>query len=95
MQIFFFSEEAAKIAARRFARLLQKLGNKVRFSNFRVVNVLGTCSLPFSINIVEFSRERREARYTYKKRASSVITRKTDFVACKHQSNISEAWSVP
>ena len=67
MQFFFFSEEAAKIAARRFARLLQKLGNKVRFSNFRVVNVLGTCSLPFSINIVEFSRERREARYIYKK----------------------------
>lgn len=57
------SEDDAKIAARRFARQLQKLGNKVKFSNFRVVNVLGTCFCPFSINIVDFSRERKEASY--------------------------------
>lgn len=57
------SEEAAKIAARRFARVLQKLGYKVKFSNFRVVNVLGTCGFPFSINIVDFSRARKEASY--------------------------------
>lgn len=57
------SEDDAKVAARRFARQLQKLGYKVKFSNFRVVNVLGTCSFPFSINIVEFSKERREASY--------------------------------
>jgi len=58
----FFSEEDAKIAARKFARKIQKLGYKVKFCNFRVVNVLGTCSLPFCLNIVNFSREHREAR---------------------------------
>lgn len=49
------SEGSAKIAARRYARCLQKLGFNVRFNNFRVVNVLGTCSMPFGIKINQFS----------------------------------------
>ncbi|KAK6171996.1 hypothetical protein SNE40_018404 [Patella caerulea] len=53
------SEEDSKIAGRRVARRLQQLGFNVRFTNFRVVNVLGTCSLPFGIKITLFSR-----RYT-------------------------------
>ncbi|WAR23510.1 TBPL1-like protein [Mya arenaria] len=57
------SEEDAKIAARRFARKIQKMGYKVKFTNFRVVNVLGTCSLPFCLNIDKFSREHKEASY--------------------------------
>ncbi|KAK3091572.1 hypothetical protein FSP39_020899 [Pinctada imbricata] len=58
------SEDLAKVAARRFARILQRLGFKVRFSNYRVVNVLGTCSLPFRIRINEFSKKYpREASY--------------------------------
>lgn len=54
------SEDQAKIAARRFARSLQKLGFKVRFNNFRVVNVLGTCSMPFAIKINSFSMKHKE-----------------------------------
>ncbi|XP_033738196.1 TATA box-binding protein-like protein 1 [Pecten maximus] len=54
------SEEASKIAARRFARQLQRMGFKVKFSNFRVVNVLGTCILPFKIKITSFSRKHSE-----------------------------------
>ncbi|PNF28240.1 TATA box-binding protein-like protein 1 [Cryptotermes secundus] len=54
------SEEQAKIAARRFARCLQKLGFKARFTNFRVVNVLGTCSMPFAIKITAFSERYKE-----------------------------------
>ncbi|VEN42666.1 unnamed protein product [Callosobruchus maculatus] len=57
------SEDAAKQAARRFARCLQKLGFNVRFNNYRVVNVLGTCSMPFSIRISSFSERHREADY--------------------------------
>lgn len=49
------SEVEAKISARRFARSLQKLGFKVRFNNYRVVNVLGTCCMPFAIKITSFS----------------------------------------
>ncbi|XP_067948501.1 uncharacterized protein [Watersipora subatra] len=49
------SEENCKIAARRIARKLQKAGFNVKFSSYRVVNVLGTCSLPFGILLTEFS----------------------------------------
>ncbi|XP_012288097.1 TATA box-binding protein-like protein 1 [Orussus abietinus] len=54
------SEDQAKVAARRFARSLQKLGFKVRFNNFRVVNVLGTCCMPFAIKITSFSVRYKE-----------------------------------
>ncbi|KAF7997988.1 hypothetical protein HCN44_009386 [Aphidius gifuensis] len=54
------TEEEAKIAARRFARTLQKLGFKVRFNNFRVVNVLGTCLMPWAIKITSFSSHHKE-----------------------------------
>ncbi|GBP05937.1 TATA box-binding protein-like protein 1 [Eumeta japonica] len=55
------SEEQAKVAARRYARALQKLGFQVRFQNFRVVNVLGTCRMPFGIKIISFSKKYKEA----------------------------------
>jgi len=49
------SEDQSHVAARRFARRLQKLGFNTRFANFRIVNVLGTCSMPFAIKINAFS----------------------------------------
>ena len=58
------SEDQARIAARRFARTLQKLGFNTRFRNYRVVNVLGTVTLPFAINIINFSQAHAgRARY--------------------------------
>ncbi|XP_026322494.1 TATA box-binding protein-like protein 1 isoform X2 [Hyposmocoma kahamanoa] len=57
------SEDQAKVAARRYARALQKLGFQVRFRNFRVVNVLGTCRMPFGIRIIAFSKRYKEADY--------------------------------
>uniref|UniRef100_A0A1B6DYM7 TATA box-binding protein-like 1 n=1 Tax=Clastoptera arizonana TaxID=38151 RepID=A0A1B6DYM7_9HEMI len=58
------SEEQSRIAARRFARSLQKLGFRTRFTNFRIVNVLGTCSMPFAIKINSFSeRYKTQAEY--------------------------------
>ncbi|KAG5683842.1 hypothetical protein PVAND_013105 [Polypedilum vanderplanki] len=58
------SEEQAKIAARRYARMLQKLNFRVRFQNYRVVNVLGTCKMPWAIKIVQFSEKyKKEASY--------------------------------
>jgi len=49
------SETTARTAARKFARAIQKLGFNARFNNFKVVNVLGTCSMPFGIKINSFS----------------------------------------
>ncbi|XP_052747266.1 TATA box-binding protein-like 1 isoform X2 [Bicyclus anynana] len=57
------SEDQAKVAARRYARALQKLGFQARFRNFRVVNVLGTCRMPFGIRIIAFSKKYKEADY--------------------------------
>ncbi|XP_020808509.1 uncharacterized protein LOC110184356 [Drosophila serrata] len=58
------SEPMAKVAARRYARCLGKLGFPTRFQNFRIVNVLGTCSMPWAIKIVNFSeRHRKKASY--------------------------------
>lgn len=55
------SEDQSRVAARRYARALQKLGFDVRFQNFRVVNVLGTCRMPFGIRIISFSKKYKEA----------------------------------
>lgn len=51
------SEADAKKSARRVARQLQKLGFRVHFHQFKVVNVLGTCRLPFAIRIAQFSEQ--------------------------------------
>ncbi|XP_072170422.1 TATA box-binding protein-like 1 [Diadema setosum] len=51
------SEYSAKKTARKCARALQRIGFTVRFSNYKVVNVLGTTSMPFAIRIRDFSEE--------------------------------------
>lgn len=51
------SESDAKVSARRIARKLQKIGFRVHFHQFQVVNVLGTCRLPFAIRIAQFSEQ--------------------------------------
>ncbi|XP_058802425.1 TATA box-binding protein-like 1 [Phymastichus coffea] len=58
------SEEEAKKAARRCARSLQKLGYNIRFQNYRIVNVLGTCTMPWAVKIIPFS-EHYKGRVQY------------------------------
>ncbi|XP_006625954.1 TATA box-binding protein-like 1 [Lepisosteus oculatus] len=53
------SEEEAKSGARRLARCLQKLGFKVKFTDFKIVNVLAVCSMPFEIRLPEFTKKNR------------------------------------
>ncbi|KAK6489031.1 TATA box-binding protein-like protein 1 isoform X1 [Huso huso] len=54
------SEEDAKLGARRLARCLQKLGFKVvKFTEFKVVNVLAVCTMPFEIRLPEFTKSNR------------------------------------
>ncbi|XP_054717696.1 TATA box-binding protein-like 1 [Uloborus diversus] len=58
------SDDDAKKASRKFARILQQLGFRVRFTNYRVVNVLGTCTMTFGINLNKFAeKHRRLASY--------------------------------
>lgn len=49
------SEAEAYIAARRYCRILQRMNFKVRLTNYRVVNVLATCLMPFTIDIKSFA----------------------------------------
>ncbi|XP_029704941.1 TATA box binding protein-like 1 isoform X1 [Takifugu rubripes] len=53
------SEDEAKLGARRLARCLQKLGFKVKFSAFKVVNVMAGCSMPFKISLIDFTKKNR------------------------------------
>lgn len=52
------SEADARVGARRVARYLQtRLKFRTQFANYRVVNVLGTCNMPFAIRIADFSQK--------------------------------------
>lgn len=51
------SEADGKKSARRVARVLQKMGFKVRMTGFRIVNVLGIVNLPFGIKLVPFTEQ--------------------------------------
>lgn len=58
------SENDAYIAARRFCRLLQKMQFKVKMTNYRVVNVLATCNMPFGIDIQKLAEtHQKECSY--------------------------------
>ncbi|XP_030839192.1 TATA box-binding protein-like protein 1 [Strongylocentrotus purpuratus] len=69
------SEEHAKKNARRCARALQKLGFNVRLSKYKVVNVLGTCSMPFAIRIRDFS-EKHQNSASYEPELHPAVTYK-------------------
>lgn len=82
------SEEQAKSASRRVARVLQRMGFRVKFSSYRVVNVLGTCRMPFGIKIGEFSTEhRRVARYVFCLRSLCVplVREASEIFLCLHK----------
>ncbi|KAE9542392.1 hypothetical protein AGLY_003519 [Aphis glycines] len=52
------SENDSKIASKRIARIIQRLGYaEAKFSGYKIVNVLGSCSLPFYIRIIQFSEK--------------------------------------
>ncbi|XP_068211624.1 LOW QUALITY PROTEIN: TATA box-binding protein-like 1 [Palaemon carinicauda] len=71
------SEDEARRAARRIARVIQKLEYPAKFRNFRIVNVLGTCTMPFNIKITPFSQTYREAA-SYEPELHPGVTYKID-----------------
>jgi len=56
-------EEDAKKGCRRVARILSKLGYKVRFSSFRVVNILAAGIFPFAVRLIKLAKERAKDVY--------------------------------
>jgi transcription initiation factor TFIID TATA-box-binding protein len=45
------NEEQAKLAARKFARIIQKLGFPIQFMDFKIQNVVGSCDVQFPVKL--------------------------------------------
>ncbi|XP_012519192.1 PREDICTED: TATA box-binding protein-like protein 2 [Propithecus coquereli] len=45
------SEEQSRLAARKYARIVQKLGFPARFLDFKIQNMVGSCDVRFSIRL--------------------------------------------
>lgn len=45
------NEDDSRLAARKFARIIQKLGFPVKFLDFKIQNIVGTCDLRFPIRV--------------------------------------------
>ena len=43
------SEEDSRLAARKYARIVQKLGFPAKFKNFKIQNMVGSCDVKFPI----------------------------------------------
>ncbi|KAL0412673.1 UNVERIFIED_CONTAM: TATA-box-binding protein 1 [Sesamum radiatum] len=45
------TEQESRLAARKFARVVQKLGFPVRFNGFRIQNMVGSCDVKFPVRL--------------------------------------------
>lgn len=45
------SEDDSRLAARKYARIIQKLGFEARFSDFKIQNMVGSCDVKFPIRL--------------------------------------------
>ena len=45
------SEEASRLASRKYARIIQKLGFNAKFVDFKVQNIVGSCDVKFPIRL--------------------------------------------
>ena len=45
------SIEESKIASKKFARIIKKIGYTIRYSNFNVQNIVGSCDVKFQISL--------------------------------------------
>nr|XP_039271061.1 TATA-box-binding protein-like [Styela clava] len=68
------SEMAARKGSRKLAKRLQKIGFQVIFSNFKVINVLAVCKMPYHINIVDFSNFHRSKHLSYEPEIHPAVT---------------------
>lgn len=45
------SEDQSRLAARKYARIIQKLGFPARFMDFKIQNIVGSCDVQFPIRL--------------------------------------------
>mmetsp|Transcript_53098 Transcript_53098/g.108249 ORF Transcript_53098/g.108249 Transcript_53098/m.108249 type:complete len:210 (+) Transcript_53098:278-907(+) len=51
------SEEQAKLASRKYARIIQKLGFSAKFTEFKIQNIVGSCDVKFPIRLEKLCTE--------------------------------------
>ena len=54
------NEEASRTAARKYARIIQKLGFPVAFTNFSIQNIVGSVDVKFPIDLEYISNKHNE-----------------------------------
>ncbi|XP_021012080.1 TATA box-binding protein-like protein 2 isoform X1 [Mus caroli] len=59
------SEEESRLAARKYARVVQKLGFPVRFFNFKIQNMVGSCDVKFPIRLEILALTHRQFSSSY------------------------------
>src|SRR5690242_21860042 len=45
------SEDDSKLASRKYARIIQKLGFDAKFTDFKIQNIVGSCDVQFPIRL--------------------------------------------
>lgn len=45
------SEDDSRLAARKYARIIQKLGFQAKFTDFKIQNIVGSCDVKFPIRL--------------------------------------------
>jgi transcription initiation factor TFIID TATA-box-binding protein len=45
------SEDDSKLASRKYARIIQKLGFQAKFTDFKIQNIVGSCDVKFPIRL--------------------------------------------
>ena len=45
------SEDDSRLASRKYARIIQKLGFDAKFSEFKIQNIVGSCDVKFPIRV--------------------------------------------
>lgn len=65
------SEDDSRLASRKYARIVQKLGFDAKFSEFKIQNIVGSCDVKFPIRLEglayshgQFSSYEPEVRFT-------------------------------
>lgn len=56
---FDFRLARARQGARRIARRISHVGFPCRFSNYRIVNIMATCRLPFRVRLDALVKEKQ------------------------------------
>lgn len=49
--LYLLSEEQSRLAARKYARVVQKLGFPAKFLDFKIQNMVGSCDVKFPIRL--------------------------------------------